>query len=325
MKFDGVIISENHDPYYNLSMEETLLDDPRNLIMIWRNGPSVIIGRHQNTYKEVDYEYVKKEHVPVVRRLTGGGAVYHDHGNLNISFAFDLEDFDEQVEYCSERLIKFLKFNGIDAFFSGRNDICVIHKQEKYKLSGCAMIQRGNRGLFHATLLFAADINEMERILTPDISKLKANGTDSVRSRVINIKSITDKWIDTEAFEADIIEYLGADKLQPNDEKIKELIKSRYSTWEWNYGRDPECDLSSERKFKIGLVGIKLSIKGGIIKTCSFTGDYIDAGPLEKIAEALIGLKHDRESIIPVVSKYDCSRYFGVDNKEVVEFIMKGK
>lgn len=324
MKFDEFVINRETDPYYNLACEEVLLDSSLNIISIWRNEPSVIVGRHQNTYKEVNQEYTKNERIPVVRRLTGGGAVYHDLGNVNISFFFNCEDFEGQVQECLERIIDFLRINGIDAQLSGRNDICTNYMQKERKLSGCAMMQRGQRGLLHATLLFDTDVKKMENVLTPEVSKLRANGTDSVRARVINISELTDAFDNADSFMDNVTEYFqeGLKIREADSEKIEELAESRYRTWQWNYGRNPQAEIKAARKFEIGTVDLNLTVTRGIITECVFGGDYIDKYPLEEVAEQLMGQKFD--DLKTVIEKIDCMKYFGENKETISEFILKG-
>jgi lipoate-protein ligase A len=236
-----LIYNDNTDPYYNLACEEYLLKNKTdNIFMVWRNKNAVIIGRNQNPQEETDEEYIKAKSIKVVRRLTGGGAVYHDEGNINYTFIQrGAKEHFNDYKYFAAPIIEFLKTVGITAEFSGRNDIIT----GGGKISGTAQVMVNDDVLFHGTLLIDTDISVMTKCLKPDYTKLERHGIKSVESRVTNLKDVMGGRTVPEimrllynAFK----EYKGYKsreyKLTAEDDKaIKGLVESKYGTYEWNY------------------------------------------------------------------------------------------
>lgn len=288
-----VIYNDSLDPYFNLAAEEYLLDrEADDVFMVWRNGRSVIVGRNQNTWREVDAAYVREAQIAVVRRLTGGGAVFHDPGNVNYTFidgggGIDFPRFAAPV-------LRALATLGVAAALGGRNDLITA---DGAKISGTAACVRrtsfGERRLHHGTLLYDADISEMARALTPDKEKLAAKGVASVKSRVANIRALSPvlAGIDALSFARTIVDF-GAREFQATvgaldgDERraIAALADEKYRKWEWNWGASPAFETVKKRRFPYGTVEISLRADRGRIEALSLSGDFfstLDASELE--------------------------------------------
>ena len=251
-----LFIETSTDPCHNLAVEETLFNSlTDDCLYLWRNRSSVIIGRNQEILTEVDTDYALTHDIAVIRRITGGGAVYHDLGNINVSYIFtcDDENFDDKVRQFMDLFIVYLQSIGLEPMLTGRNDICVHDARRNLrKISGTAMTQKGNRGLFHLCLLFDVEMDEMERVLTPSAEKLSSKGVASVRSRTINIKGLQAQfatWTKDEFFShiADWFsrsvdtEDIPIELLSP----INDTKKMRYENTEWNYNRKYRKEKSS--------------------------------------------------------------------------------
>lgn len=226
------------DPFFNLSAEEYFLcEKDQDFFLLWRNEPCIVIGRNQNAADEINGDYVSTRSLPVVRRMTGGGAVYHDRGNLNFSFIINGEA--DRVELCRP-VIDVLRSIGVEAEISGRNDILVGGR----KISGTAMCSRGGRSLFHGTLLINADLEAMSEALRPDENKLMGHGVKSVRSRVANLSEYRKEEVSPDIIGAMLAGYMterGGERYELGEsdiEAIEKLRDSKYSTDEWNCGAE---------------------------------------------------------------------------------------
>ncbi|GHV01731.1 hypothetical protein FACS1894211_12000 [Clostridia bacterium] len=236
-----IIKNTNTDAYFNLAAEEYLLKSKReDIFMAWRNANAVIIGRNQDAEREVDAETAAALNVRVVRRLTGGGAVYHDLGNVNYTFIRRGADghFND-YPYFAAPMIAFLKKQGITAEFSGRNDILVSGS----KISGTAQVKNGADVLFHGTLLIDTDMTVLGKVLKPDYEKLERHAIQSVRSRVTNLKELLPVGVDAltvmDLLCGEFLSVSGAvkyDLTQQDLAAIDRLREDKYSAHEWNYG-----------------------------------------------------------------------------------------
>lgn len=292
-------INDRLDPAFNLALEEILCREfPQELLMLWRNGPSVIVGRNQNTFAEVNHAFAEEQGISVVRRMTGGGAVYHDCGNVNYSLMIHqrcpgADSFAEFARPVTEALRKM----GVNAEFSGRNDILV----DGRKISGSAQCCVKQRTLFHGTLLFEADMEMLGRVLTPGKLKIEAKGVKSVRSRVANIKEFL-PGMDVESFMEQLTEtlenYAGAAEPVPDEwiRRAEELACERYRKPEWNWGSPFPCQWENAARFpNAGIVELKVQTVSGRIEEIRITGDFF--GDAQAVAEALKGVIFRRSDI----------------------------
>jgi lipoate-protein ligase A len=280
MKQMLLIDARTLDPDHNLALEEYVFSHmPRDkeYLILWQNDNAVIIGRHQNTLAEIDAQYVKQHNIRVVRRMSGGGAVYHDLGNLNFSFIVDAAGSQVDLERFCLRIALALGELGLDARLDGRNDILA----EGCKISGNAQYMREGRVMHHGTLLFDSDLSVLSKALKPDPEKIKAKGVKSVRSRVANIRSLLKQDMTLDQFRDHLARYLlGGDGMryeltQQDLAKIEAIRAQRYGTWEWNYGASAQCDLERRTRIEgVGTVRAHIRLDHGRIADVTFTGDF---------------------------------------------------
>ena len=266
------------DPYTNLSLEEYMLTGFEDeVFMLWRNDKSVIIGRNQNTLSEINTDYVREKGIAVVRRLTGGGAVFHDLGNLNFSFMVKNEHglFSDFHRFTAP-IVEALRSYGLDAGFDGRNDITI----GGLKVSGNAQTIYKGRFLHHGTLLFNVDFSDLAAALNVDSRKISSKGIRSVQKRVTNISEHAD--IPIQEFMSKIM----TGKLYELNEKditaVMKLRGEKYSTWEWNYGYSPKYSYRNGIHTKGGIVEVYMDVNGGIITGIKFYGDFFAAATLQR-------------------------------------------
>ncbi|SCU31244.1 lipoate-protein ligase A [Staphylococcus xylosus] len=327
MKF----ISNNNitDPTLNLAMEEYVLKNmPKDdsYFLFYINRPSIIIGKNQNTIEEVNQSYIDEQGIDVVRRISGGGAVYHDTGNLNFSFVTDDDGNSfHNFQKFTEPIVEALKSLGVDAKLSGRNDIQV----GEAKISGNAMVKVKDRMFSHGTLMLNSELDEVQNALKVNPAKIKSKGIKSVRSRVANISEFLDEPIDIDKFKEIILKSIFGEtqveeyKLTDEDwQKIEKLSNEKYRTWEWNYGRNPKYNFEREEKFEKGFVQIKLDVKKGRIEHAKIFGDFFGEGDITELENALEGTMHEFDSIEEALSNYDIYHYFGdIDKHELIRLM----
>jgi lipoate---protein ligase len=315
------------DPRINLAIEEYALknlDINETYLLFYINEPSIIIGKNQNTIEEINTEYVERNGIHVVRRLSGGGAVYHDLGNLNFSF-ITKDDGDSFLNFrkFTEPIIKALKKLGVNAELSGRNDIIV----EGRKISGNAQFSTRGRMFSHGTLLFDSKIENIVSALNVKKDKIESKGIKSIRSRVANISEFLKEKMTIEEFRSVLLESIfGKDREIPEyvltEEdwaNIHKLSRERYQNWEWNYGKSPKFNLQYSHRFPAGQIDVRLEVQKGIIENCKIYGDFFGAGDVAEIEEKLIGKRYEKSEIEKVLQDVDIKHYFGNIEKE--EFI----
>ena len=300
------------DPAYNLALEEIMTaqaDAP--FVMLWRNRSAVILGRNQNAVREFDSAYAREHGIAVVRRMTGGGAVYHDSGNLNYSiFSFGSDADGRFADFASFAgpVLDALRSLGVDAAFSGRNDILVGGR----KVSGSAKRVHDGRILFHGTLLFDVDLEAMTAVLTPPQAKIEAKGVSSVRARVANLKEFL-PHMDCEAFrlalERELLGSRGPDAKRPIPDnwmrEAERLADERYRSWEWTFGASPDFTFERTRRFPCGTVTVRLDVHRGVIRYAEFTGDFFGASPVAELADALSGCPHRADALRDALSRIE--------------------
>ena len=299
------------DPHRNMALDECILERMRgNVFCLWRNAPSVIIGQNQSAYAEVNLPYLREKGIVLARRVTGGGAVYHDLANLNYTIAGDLQDPGQDAAACLEQVAGALRSLGVPAEITGRNDITV----EGRKCSGFAKRLWKNRFLIHGTLMFDVDIAEMTRALAVPGSKLAAAGIESVRSRVGNLKDCL-PFSSVEEFRDALQERLaggdGEVVLSPEDEAaVEALADGKFRTWEWIYGHSPETAFQVKRRFSCGSVEARFDLRHGRIDTLRFGGDFIGNLSLEPLEKALQGCPFTAEELAERMEKEPVGQYF---------------
>lgn len=324
MSFVFILTLGESDPFFNLSAEEYLLrEKSEDFFLLWRNEPCVVIGKNQVAADEINRGYVRARSLPVVRRITGGGAVYHDRGNLNFSFIQNGEA--DRVELCRP-VIDVLRSIGVVAEISGRNDILVGGR----KISGTAMCSRGGRSLFHGTLLINSDLDALSKALRADENKLMGHGVKSVRSRVANLSEYTEE-VSPDIIGAMLAGYMterGGEiyELGESDiEAIEKLRDSKYSTDEWNCGAER---FSKAERFRLscGTVYIKKKAACGRIEDIRIFGDFMNIGDISKLEARLRGAEFRREEIISALEEARVEKYIpNLTADELADIIMKSE
>ncbi|EQC2227896.1 TPA: lipoate--protein ligase [Listeria monocytogenes] len=314
------------DPRINLAVEEFILtelnlDEP--VLLFYINKPSIIIGRNQNTVEEIDTEYVEKNDVIVVRRLSGGGAVYHDEGNLNFSFITedDGESFHNFAKF-TQPIVEALKRLGVNAELKGRNDLLI----DGFKVSGNAQFATKGKMFSHGTLMYDLNLDNVAASLKPRKDKIESKGIKSVRSRVANISDFMDQEMTTEEFRdllllyifnVEKVEDVKEYKLTAADwEKIREISAKRYGNWDWNYGKSPKFDLTRTKRFPVGAVDVRLNVQKGIITDIKIFGDFFGVKNVADIEEKLVNTTYKREALAEALKDIDVKEYFGNITKD---------
>lgn len=320
------------DPAYNLALEQCLFDDLKQddpgWLLIWRNGPSVIVGRHQNTLEEINEAFVREKNIPVIRRETGGGAVYHDEGNLNFSFLTSLKK-NERADFAPfmRLMVDALADLNIKAEFTSRNDITVAGR----KVSGCAQRRSGEKVLHHGTMLVDLDMSVLGRILTGNPDKYRSKGVSSHRSRVANLREFMAPELDRDTCLAMIADAMIArcadgEALLPTEtaSRVGELADRKYRTWEWNYGKSPAFTTRIRERFPWGAVDCRFDVQNGIIRACRIFGDFFSSRNVADIENILTGTKFTADDIRAALTRlpYPLEEYFtGAPGEEVAAFL----
>ena len=308
------------DPRINLAIEEYVLKhmdiEKDDFLLFYINQPSIIIGKNQNTIEEINTDYVEENGVIVVRRLSGGGAVYHDLGNLNFSFLTkdDGNSFHNYKKF-TQPVVDALAKLGVNAELSGRNDILA----EGRKVSGNAQYATRGRMFSHGTLMFDTEIDAVVAALKVKKDKIESKGIKSVRSRVANISEFLTEKISVEQFRMEILKSIfgGEENIQYYElteedwKKINEISEGRYQQWEWNYGKSPRFNIQKTHRFPSGGIDIRLEVNKGIIEEAKIFGDFFGVGDVAEIEQLLIGCKYDRAAIAEKLVDIDISKYFG--------------
>ncbi|MBO0993637.1 lipoate--protein ligase [Bacillus sp. SD088] len=318
------------DPRVNLAIEEYALkhlDINQDYLLFYINEPSIIIGKNQNTIEEINTDYVEKNGIHVVRRLSGGGAVYHDLGNLNFSFIRkDEGDSFLNFKKFTEPVVKALNKLGVQAEMKGRNDLVVGER----KISGNAQFSTRGRMFSHGTLMFDSEIENVVSALKVRKDKIESKGIKSIRSRVANISEFMGEKISTKEFREILLRYIFEDispipeyKLTEQDwEIIHQISKERYQNWDWNYGKSPKFNLQFSHRFPVGLIEFRLNVQKGQITDCKIFGDFFGVGDVEEVEKALTNIRYERSEIARTLEQLDIPHYFGnVAKDEIIELI----
>lgn len=313
------------NPFCNLAFEEYVLSRRRSgdYLILWQNDNTVVIGRNQNAEEEINRAFVEAHGIQVARRTTGGGAVYHDLGNLNYSFITDAGDAERlAMERFTLPVVNALRGLGLRAEAGGRNDILV----EGRKVSGTAQRLLNGRILHHGTLLFDTDATMAEGALWVDPEKFRSKSAKSVRSRIGNIRSFLREDMELPAFWAYLKTTLAGEGFVDGAltaeelEAVESLKREKYDTWEWNFGRSPAYDMKNRRRWNGGSLEVGLSVREGRITEIAFHGDFLSRQGLEALRAELTGTAFRRETVAEVLERYsllDC--FGGITEDEILE------
>ncbi len=320
-----------NDPRINLAIEEYALknlDSSQTYLLFYINEPSIIIGKNQNTIEEINLEYVEKNGIHVVRRLSGGGAVYHDLGNLNFSFITkdDGESFHNFRKF-TEPVIMALKKLGVNAELSGRNDIEV----EGRKISGNAQFSTRGRMFSHGTLLFNSEMEHVVSALKVRKDKIESKGIKSIRSRVANISEFLKEKITIEQFRLLLLQSIFEGNKEIPEyvltredwEKINQLSRERYQNWDWNYGKSPKFNLQRTHRFSVGQIDVRLEVNKGLIENCKIYGDFFGVGDISEIEAKLKNIRYEKAAIEQALADVNVVYYFGsISKQELIDLII---
>ncbi len=316
------------DPCYNLALEQYILENRRegDWLFLWQNANTIVIGLNQNTAEEINASFVEEHGITVVRRMTGGGAVYHDLGNLNYSFICDTGNAEElTIRRFTEPVCRALAAMGVDAETSGRNDILVDGK----KVSGVAQRIANGRILHHGTLLFDSDPVMIAGALNADPSKFRSKSAKSVRSRIGNIRDYLPSKADLPQFRDRLLQELTQDGLireaLGDDElaSVRKLADEKYRSWDWTYGRSPDYAFRNRARFPGGTLEVRMNIRQERIEDIVFFGDFMATAPLTELCEALRGARRDARELSRILARFPVSSLFGgIREEEILALIL---
>jgi lipoate-protein ligase A len=311
----NLIVNEDLRPQFNLALEEYALTEmSMDVTMLWRNSAAVIIGSNQNAVEEIDLDYVRDNDIAVIRRQSGGGAVFHDLGNVNFTVIHKLGDDDfNNYRKFTEPIIEYLAELGVKAELQGRNDLVI----DGMKFCGNAQAVKRGRIMHHGCILYSADFSRLAGALRPREAKIVSKGVKSVRKRVTNIADHMKTPMPVEDFLKGLAGYfmkraeritsysLTADDLY----SAERLSRNKYSTWEWNFGRSPAYNMEKERRYDFGTVEAKLWVENGVVCSINIYGDFfgiLDKSGLERLT---IGARHEREALREALKGADVDSY----------------
>lgn len=323
-----IIDSPSHDAYFNIALEEYLLYKypTEDIFLLYINAQSIIVGKFQNTLAEINLDYVKDKNIKVVRRMSGGGTVYHDLGNLNFSFhtLLGTNDFMDFSQF-TEPVIHLLNELNVPAKLEGRNDLLVDGK----KFSGNAKLARNGKMIQHGTILFNSEMSVLGDALKVNPLKFVDKAVKSNRARVTNLIDFLPEDMITDDLKELLIEEMletneGAIIYQLSDEDINgvnQLIEEKYNTWDWNFGFSPKYNFKNAKKVPAGFIEVHLDVeRGGQIEKAKIFGDFFASKPIEEFEKLLIGKNHDINTLNKLFESIDLTEYFGkVTQEEIIE------
>lgn len=323
-----MLFIDNQDitnPRINLAIEEYALrhlplDD--SYLLFYINESSIIIGKNQNTIEEINTDYVQENDIHVVRRLSGGGAVYHDLGNLNFSFITkdDGQSFHNFRKF-TEPVVQALNKLGVECELTGRNDIQVGER----KISGNAQFITKGRMFSHGTLLFNSEIEHVVSALKVNAAKIQSKGTKSIRSRVANISEFLNETMTIAEFRAELLRNifgLEVDQVpqyhltETDWAKIHEISAERYQNWDWNYGLSPKSNIQNMKRFPAGIIDIRMDVAEGRINGLKIYGDFFGVGDVTELEDKLSGVRYEESAVREALAEVEVQSYFGAITKD---------
>jgi lipoate---protein ligase len=320
------------DARLNLALEEHVLRNritDADLLLFYVNAPAIIIGRNQNTIEEINAGIVDAKGIRVVRRVSGGGAVYHDLGNLNFSFMTrDVHTRFNRYDLFNGPVVEVLRELGVPASIGGRNDILA----DGRKISGNAQFATAGRMFSHGTLLVDSNLDDVTAALRPKPGKVESKGVKSIRSRVANISEFVREPVTVPDLRERILERIFGTRDRANIPTLTldasdwssahELLERRYGSWDWNFGENPPCNVQRVQRFPGGEIDVRLDTQGGRIASVRFFGDYMGRAEVGELEARLAGLTYDRHALSEALSDLDVRNYFGdIGRDDVLELL----
>ncbi len=308
------MIHSETDPAFNLAAEEYLLNTAQeDCFMVWRNHRAIVVGRNQNTASQINADFVKRHGIRVVRRISGGGAVYHDLGNVNFTF-IKVANRRNDIEFVpyTRPILSFLKRLSVPAVLDGRSDLTI----DGLKISGNAQHLHKNRVLVHGTLLFDADLAMLAAALRVGPATYIDKAVQSRRSRVTNIRSHLATPLSVEAFMEALLAHIrsafdgmNATFSAVDRSAIHELAQAKYRRWEWNYGTSPDYDFHKSARTPGGTIAASLKVQEGLIQALHFQGEYFGTGDIRDVEALLAGCRHSRKALKARLVTIDLKNY----------------
>ena len=325
-----IIDSPSNNAYFNIASEEYLLHrfPEEDILLFYINAPSIIIGKFQNTLAEINLDYVKANNIKVVRRLSGGGAVYHDLGNLNFSFHTKASDKDfSDFETFTKPVIQLLNKLNVPAKLEGRNDLLVDGK----KFSGNAKTIKSKKMIQHGTILLNSEMSVLADALQVNPLKFVDKAVKSNRARVTNLITYLPTGTTTASFKQ-----LFIDEIKLTDQEVEvytfddrdiaainQLVEEKYGTWDWNFGFSPNYNFKKANKVPAGFIEVHLDVHKGYIQEAKIFGDFFASNSIEELENKLVGIKHDQEAIFGLLASVNIKAYFGNVSVEEILAIFK--
>lgn len=318
---------QSTDPYYNLALEEYFFNQTdEDCFLLWQNHNTIVIGKYQNAIEEISAKFVKDNDIRVVRRLSGGGAVYHDMGNYNFTFITkQTEENSFNFEHFTKHIVDVLRKLGVKAEFNSRNDLVI----EGRKFSGNSQYIKKDRILHHGTLLFDSDLEVLVNALNVSDAKIKSKAIKSIHERVTNIKEYLPEDFTLQQFKdalkdhitqgsPDVKEYVLTEE---DKQAIERLRNEKYATWEWNYGTAPKCNIEKKGKCDSGMVQAMIDVEEGRVKNIKLYGDFFVSGDLAEFEQCFAGKEYREESLREPVKKLS-NAIVGMDPEWLLQLLV---
>lgn len=310
-----IIKSPSNNAYFNIAAEEYILENfEEDVFLLYINNPSIIIGRYQNTISQLNLDFIRQHGIKVVRRLSGGGAVFHDKGNLNFCFICNKQENDVSgFERYTQPVISYLKTLGVNASLQGRNDLVI----DGRKFSGNARLATDTKVLQHGTILYSSHMRDLSNALKTDPLKFKDKAVKSIRSRVTNVCEHLGQQLSVKEFENGLIShitshYVNTARYEYTEDDLLAIDKKmidKYSTWDWNYGVSPAYNFDKTMRTAGGSINVQLMVTNGIISDFNLSGDFFTRKSLQPLKEAFINCKHQHESVLAIIEKLQIENY----------------
>ena len=305
------------------------LRDEDEIFLLWINEPSIIVGKYQNTIEEINTEYTREKGIHVIRRISGGGAVYHDLNNLNYTIISNRDKNQEGFNFkeFSKPIIETLAELGVKAEFTGRNDLEI----DGQKFCGNAQYVRSGRIMHHGCLMFDVDTSVLVNALKVSKDKIESKGIKSVRSRVTNIKdhlpnqemTVADFVVALKKYMSEKYEMTDFVATEEDEKAILAIQEEKNNSWDWVYGKNPDFNIKRNRRLKTGKIEANIMVEQGTITSIKFFGDFFGVMDVEDIAKKLVGVKYQKEDVQKVLEQIDINSYFlGATLEEVIDILV---